>query len=75
MKKHKPPVACQARLFFITPSPSAIFCKCALGLHRRTRRCPGCEANTEEVICESLRSGIEAGLEAGRRGFIVTEEE
>ena len=68
-KKHKPPLSCRVRRFFISPSPSAIFCKCALGLHRRTRRCPGCEANTQEKIVDALLQGIRDGMAEGYKNL------
>lgn len=61
--EHKPPWLCRIRAKFTHPSPSVMLCRCALGLRRRmTRKCPGCEANTGETICDTLLEGFEMGL-------------
>lgn len=62
--KHAPPLWCRIRRLLICPSPSAMLCKCAFGLHRRTRRCGGCSANSAEIICENLQRGFDEGLKA-----------
>lgn len=65
---HKPPRLCRIRAKFTPPSPSAMLCKCALGLRHKTRKCPGCEANTGETICETLLEGFERGLGKFKEG-------
>lgn len=63
-KKHAPSLRCRIAAKIVPPSPSAMFCKCALGRHHQTRRCAGCSANSGEIIVESLRRGFEDGLKS-----------
>lgn len=62
--KHAPPLRCRIAAKLVPPSPSAMFCKCALGRRHQTRRCGGCSANSREIIVESLQRGIDDGLKA-----------
>lgn len=65
---HKPPLLCRIRAKLIPPSPSVMLCKCALGLRNKTRKCPGCEANTGETICEAILAGFASGLGEFKEG-------
>ncbi len=65
---HKPPRLCRIRAKLIPPSPSVMLCKCALGLRNKTRKCPGCEANTGETICEAILEGFASGLGEFKEG-------
>lgn len=65
---HKPPRLCRIMAKFIPPSPSLMLCKCALGLRHKTRKCPGCEANTGETICGAILEGFESGLGKFKEG-------
>lgn len=72
-KFHKIPFSCRFWCFFMTPSPSAMFCKCALGRHHRTRKCPGCEANTGETLCEAILEGFANGLKSPKHWRISAD--
>ena len=71
-KKHEIPLLCRLKSEIILKSPSAMLCKCKLGIMRDTRRCCGCSANIREIFIENLSKGFDEGLKAGEKGFLVT---
>lgn len=65
-EKHAPPITCRIRRALVSPSPSAMFSSCTLGLRRRCSKCKGCTENIQEQTCLGFMAGLERGMKNPR---------